>query len=81
MEVESLFSSLIHHYLFTGLYRAFAESLASENARRLATMRRAEQNISDRLDELKMQYHQQRQSAVTSELLDIISAFETLDKK
>ena len=78
MEATSLFSALIQQHLFIGIYRAFAESLASENASRLASMRRAEQNIDDRLDELKRQYHQQRQLAVTSELLDIVSAFEAL---
>lgn len=78
MEPEPLFSSLLRQHLFIGIYRAFAESLASENASRLASMRRAEKNISDRLDELKTDYHQQRQMAVTSELLDIVGAFETL---
>ncbi len=79
MEAGALFPALIRRHLFIGIYRAFAESLASENASRLASMRRAEQNIRDRLGELRQQYHQQRQLAVTSELLDIVSAFEALD--
>jgi F-type H+-transporting ATPase subunit gamma len=44
MEREVLFSSLIQEYLFISLYQAFAESLASENASRLAAMQVAERN-------------------------------------
>lgn len=79
METATLFSSLIRQYLFIGVYRAFAESLASENASRLASMRRAEDNIAERLDELRRDFHQQRQAAITDELLDIVSAYEMLD--
>lgn len=78
MDPGALFSSLLRQYLFIGVYRAFAESLASENASRLASMRRAEDNIAERLSDLRRDYHQQRQAAVTGELLDIVSAFEIL---
>jgi len=78
MEWDPLFSALIRHYLFVSLFRAFAESLASENASRLASMQGAERNIQDQLSELTMQYHQQRQMSITEELLDIVSGFEAL---
>jgi F-type H+-transporting ATPase subunit gamma len=78
MEPERLFHSLIREYLFVSLFRAFAESLASENAARLASMQVAERNIEDRLKELTSEFHQSHQAAVTSELLDIVSASETL---
>ncbi len=44
--------ALIREYLFVSLFRACAESLASENASRLAAMQRAEKNIDELLDEL-----------------------------
>ncbi len=81
MEWEELFAALIRHYFFFHLYRAFAESLASENASRLAAMQAAEKNIEERLDELNAQYNRQRQSSITSELLDIVSGFEALETK
>jgi F-type H+-transporting ATPase subunit gamma len=81
MDREALFSSLVREYLFVSLYRAFAESLASENASRLASMQAAEKNIEERLRELSAQYHQQRQMSITSELLDIVSGFEALTGK
>ncbi len=78
MERDRLLSALIRQHLFVSLFRAFAESMASENASRLAAMQAAENNIRDRLAELNAQYHTQRQSLITSEILDIISGFEAL---
>ncbi len=78
MEWDRLFSALIWQYLFISLYRAVAESLASENAARLASMERAEKNIHERLDELSLHYHQCRQLTITEELLDIVSGFEAI---
>ncbi len=73
--------ALVGQYLFVSLYRAFAESLASENAARLAAMQAAENNIEDRLKELRLQYNQLRQSTITEELLDVIAGFEALTGK
>lgn len=78
MEWDPLFSALVRQYLFVSLFRAFAESLASENASRLAAMQGAERNIEDRLAELNTQFHQQRQMSITGELLDIVAGFEAL---
>ena len=44
--------ALIREYLFISLFRACAESLASENASRLAAMERADKNINELLEEL-----------------------------
>lgn len=81
LDTERLLHSLIREYLFVTLFRAFAESLASENAARLASMQVAERNVEDRLKALTAEFHQSRQSAITSELLDIISGFEALKGK
>ena len=44
--------ALIREYLFVSLFRACAESLASENASRLAAMQRADKNIDELLEDL-----------------------------
>jgi F-type H+-transporting ATPase subunit gamma len=80
MDWDLLFSALIRQYLFVSLFRAFAESLASENASRLASMQGAEKNIQEQLGSLRMRYHQQRQMSITEELLDIVSGFEALSQ-
>jgi F-type H+-transporting ATPase subunit gamma len=80
-EWDRLFASLVRQYLFVSIYRAFAESLASENASRLASMQGAQRNIEERLTELTTQFNQQRQMSVTEELLDIVSGFTALTTK
>jgi len=75
---EQLLSALLRQYFFVSLYRACALSLAAENSSRLAAMQAAEKNINERLDELKTAYQQERQAAITEELLDIISGFRAV---
>ena len=41
-------------------------------------MQAAERNIADRLAELNIAYRQQRQEAITVELLDVVAGFEVL---
>jgi F-type H+-transporting ATPase subunit gamma len=71
---------LIREYLFVSLFRACAESLASENASRLAAMQRADKNIGELLDELNGTFHRLRQSGIDAELFDVISGFEALNE-
>lgn len=73
--------ALIREYLFISLFRACAESLASENASRLAAMQRADKNIDDLLETLHGTFHQLRQSGIDEELFDVISGFEALSEK
>jgi F-type H+-transporting ATPase subunit gamma len=75
---DALFASLVRQYLFVSLYRAFAESLASEHSSRLAAMQAAEDNVEERLHDLTSAFHRVRQTAITEELLDITSGFEAL---
>jgi F-type H+-transporting ATPase subunit gamma len=70
--------ALIREYLFVSLFRACAESLASENASRLAAMQRADKNIGELLEELNGTFHRLRQSGIDEELFDVISGFEAL---
>jgi F-type H+-transporting ATPase subunit gamma len=69
---------LIREYIFVSLFRACAESLASENASRLAAMQRADKNIDESLEDLNRTFHRLRQSGIDEELFDVISGFEAL---
>jgi F-type H+-transporting ATPase subunit gamma len=70
--------ALIREYLFISLFRACAESLASENASRLAAMQRAEKNIAELLENFRAALRGLRQSGIDEELFDVISGFEAL---
>lgn len=78
MSQKRLASALFRQHFFVALYRACAESLASENASRLASMQVAEKNIQERLAELQAEFNLLRQTAITEELLDIVSGFEAI---
>ncbi|MEO8019685.1 MAG: F0F1 ATP synthase subunit gamma [Pseudomonadota bacterium] len=69
---------LIGEYLFVCLFRAAAESLASENASRLAAMQRAEKSIDDQLEAMLALFHRLRQARIDEELFDVIAGFEAL---
>lgn len=75
---DAVFSAVVEQHLFVTLHRAIAQSLAAENASRLTAMHAAERSIDERLDLLRGQFHRERQAAITTELLDIVSGYETL---
>jgi len=69
---------LISEYLFVSLFRACAESLASENASRLSAMERADKNIAELQANLQGRFNRLRQSSIDAELFDVVSGFEAL---
>ncbi len=71
-------AAIIRGYLFVLIFQACAQSLASENASRLAAMQRAEQNIADLLGDLTRKYHRLRQESIDEELREVISGYEAL---
>lgn len=75
---EELLAALVRQHLFISLFRAGAESAASEHATRLAAMQAAERNIDEHLDEMNGAYRQRRQALITEELLDVVAGFEAL---
>ena len=75
---ERTLLALIREYLFVSIFRACAESLASENASRLAAMQRAEKNIDELLEDLNRNFHRLRQTGIDEELFDVIAGYELL---
>jgi len=78
--VAGALHELIRGYLFISLFRACAESLASENASRLAAMQRADKNIDDLLQHLRATFHRLRQRRIDEELFDVVSGYDSLAK-
>ena len=73
--------AFISGYLFVSIFRACAESLASENASRLSAMQRADKNIDELLEDLNRTFHRSRQNGIDEELFDVVSGFEALTTK
>jgi F-type H+-transporting ATPase subunit gamma len=78
---EVTLRAFVSEYLFISLFKACAESRASENASRLAAMQRAEKNIASLLTDLNRTFYRLRQSSIDEELFDVISGFNALGKK
>lgn len=77
-DVPVTLAAFINEYLFVSLFRACAESQASENASRLIAMQRAETNIDQLHDELQRRFHRLRQSGIDEELFDLVAGFEAM---
>ena len=75
---NELLRTLLREYLFISLFKACAESLASENASRLAAMQRAEKNINELSTVLSRNFYRLRQSSIDEELFDVVAGFNAL---
>lgn len=78
LEREALLSRLLYQYLFVSIFRACAESQASEHASRLAAMQSALFNLDERLAEVTRTFRRVRQGVITAELLDVVAGFEAI---
>jgi F-type H+-transporting ATPase subunit gamma len=72
---EPTMNAFVREYLFIALFKACAESLASENASRLAAMQRAQKNIDSLLNELNRTFYRLRQNSIDEELFDVVAGF------
>ncbi|MDR2349145.1 MAG: ATP synthase F1 subunit gamma [Deltaproteobacteria bacterium] len=77
-DAEALLKLLIPQSLTIKLYRAYLESVTSENAARMQAMDNASKSCKDIISGLTLSYNKARQSAVTNELLDIVNGAEAL---
>jgi F-type H+-transporting ATPase subunit gamma len=78
MDRENLLKHLLNQYLFVSIFRACAESQASEHASRLAAMQSAQRNLDERLEDVTRIFRRARQNVITSELLDVVAGFEAI---
>jgi F-type H+-transporting ATPase subunit gamma len=74
----ALHERLMAEYVFALLTEAAVESIASENAARFAAMESAHDNVSRKLDGLRREARQARQSDITTEILELVTAAKAL---
>lgn len=67
--IEALIPKVIHLKFFTALL----DSVASEHSARVIAMQTATDNADDLLNDLTLTYNKTRQSAITTEILDIVA--------
>lgn len=66
-------------YLLACLKQAAFDAKASEHAARMTAMDSATNNANELLDKLMLYYNRARQTAITSELLDVLGGAEAVD--
>jgi F-type H+-transporting ATPase subunit gamma len=76
---EEMFEKLYPLTLLSFVRLAGLESKASEHAARMTAMDAATNNASELLEKLKLFYNRARQSAITTELMDVIGGAEALE--
>ncbi len=75
---EEILSRLITEYLFSRIYRCYLESFISENGVRLVNMEGASSSIDENLKRLQVERNYLRQEEVTSEILEVMSAYRLM---
>lgn len=75
-----IIETLIPLSLKTQLFKAVADSVASEHGARMTAMHKATDNAKDLRDQLTLSYNKARQAAITNEILEIVGGAEALNK-
>lgn len=70
---------LLPQYVATQIWRALLESTAAEHGARMSAMDAASRNAKDLIGSLTLQANRVRQTAITNELMEIVSGAEALN--
>ena len=76
---EAIVEGLIPKHLKLQLYKSVRDSLAAEHGARMTAMHKATDNASNLRDELTLTYNKARQTAITNEILEIVSGANALN--
>ena len=75
---EDILRGLIPKHINVQLWQFLLESYASEQAARMLAMENATENAGDMIRDLGLQYNKARQSAITTEIIEIVSGANAL---
>ena len=70
--------SLVPKYFNTQIWQYLLESFASEQAARMLAMENATENAKDMINDLNLEFNKARQTAITTEMLEIVGGAEAL---
>ena len=75
---EHVVKAMVPKYLNTQVWQYLLESFSSEQAARMLAMENATSNARDMIKDLTLKFNKARQSAITTEMLEIVSGAEAL---
>ena len=73
-----IIKSLVPKYFNTQIWQFLLESFASEQAARMLSMENATENAKEMISELNLEFNKARQTAITTEMLEIVGGAEAL---
>ncbi len=79
-DVENILKKLLPLHLNLQLWKAILESNAAEQGARMTAMDNATENAQEMKEDLQLEYNRARQSAITTEISEIISGAQALEK-
>ena len=75
---EKMLESLLQRYFSVQIYRGLCESVAAEQGSRMTAMENATKNAGEVISSLTLTYNKLRQSAITTELTEIVGGVEAM---
>ena len=75
---DDLLNILIPKHLNTQIWKYLLESFASEQGARMIAMENATENAGEMIKDLTLEFNKARQTAITTEMLEIVSGAEAL---
>ena len=75
---EDIIKSIVPKYFNTQIWQYLLESFASEQAARMVAMENANDNAKEMIDDLNLEFNKARQTAITTEMLEIVGGAEAL---
>ncbi|NGP76796.1 ATP synthase F1 subunit gamma [Balneolaceae bacterium YR4-1] len=79
-DVDAILGELLPLHLNMQLWKAILESNAAEQGARMTAMDNATENAKELQNDLKLEYNRARQSAITTEISEIISGAQALQE-
>ncbi len=76
---ESILKEVVPRYLNYQMWRVLLESNAAEQGARMVAMDNATSNAEEFLRDLQLKYNRARQSAITTEIIEIVSGANALE--
>ena len=72
-DTNSILQKLVPMFITNSIFQALLEASASELASRMTAMSAASKNAEEMINNLTVSYNKARQSAITQELIEIVS--------
>jgi F-type H+-transporting ATPase subunit gamma len=79
-DVENILQKLLPLHLNLQFWKAILESNAAEQGARMTAMDNATENAQEMKEDLQLEYNRARQSAITTEISEIISGAQALEE-